>query len=52
MSVEDYMLEGICEDCDHDCTDCYNLGYCYYDKLNEEKDAAREANQASTNTER
>ena len=41
MDVEDYMLEGVCEDCDQDPAKCYNLGYCYYDKLNEERETAR-----------
>ena len=38
MIVEDYILLGVCEDCDHDPADCYNLGYCYYDKLNEDRE--------------
>lgn len=38
MTVEDYMLEGICDGCDQDPAMCYNLGYCYYDHLNEEKE--------------
>ena len=36
MDVEDYMLEGICDGCDQDPAMCYNLGYCYYDHLQEQ----------------
>ena len=32
MTVEDYMLEGICNGCDADPAHCYNLGYCQYDE--------------------
>ena len=42
-SVEDYILEGICEGCDQDPAKCYNLGYCFYDHENDEgEDDAKE----------
>ena len=31
MDVQDYIIEGICDGCDQDPTECYNLGYCIYD---------------------
>ena len=35
--VEDLIIEGVCEACDHDPTDCYNKGYCEYEKQNEKE---------------
>lgn len=32
MSVEDRIVNGICEGCDQDMASCYNKGYCEYDK--------------------
>lgn len=34
MSVEDYILNGICEGCDQDPAKCHLQGYCEYDGLN------------------
>lgn len=34
MNVNDYFTNGYCEDCDCDPTQCYNQGYCQYDKDN------------------
>ena len=48
MNVEDYMLEGICEGCDQDPAMCYNLGYCFYDLLNDEREAENNAKNSST----
>lgn len=31
MSIEFYISEGICNGCDQDPAECYNLGYCIYD---------------------
>lgn len=32
MSVEDRILNGICDGCDQDMAKCYNQDYCEYDK--------------------
>ena len=34
MNVNDYFTNGYCEECDCDPTQCYNQGYCQYDKDN------------------
>lgn len=47
MDVQDYMLEGICEDCDQDPAMCYNLGYCYYDHLNDEREKKQNAKETT-----
>lgn len=37
MSLQANMELGVCGDgCDHDVTHCYNLGYCYYEHLQED----------------
>lgn len=48
MDVQDYMLEGICEDCDQDPAMCYNLGYCYYDHLNDEREVKKNAKKTNS----
>ena len=42
MSVEDRILNGICDGCDQDMAKCYNQNYCEYDK--EEVKENREEN--------
>jgi hypothetical protein len=32
MDVQDYITEGICNGCDQDPAECYNLGYCIYEE--------------------
>ena len=29
--VEHLILDGICDECDHDMSDCYNKGFCKYE---------------------
>lgn len=38
MDVLDIMLLGHCEDCEFDPAECYEQGYCEYEKEDEDDD--------------
>lgn len=41
MTVEEYIVEGVCYDCDCDVCKCFNQGYCEYDGKEEDEDVTQ-----------